>query len=236
MLNHHPMPEVLADYASGSLSLSHALCVAAHLEHCAHCRQMSDTLVHVGAQLFESQSLQLHGDSIDEGLKQKVFSMLDDETLQLDSAPVSISDQPASKPTSNGKAYKVPRCLSQFIKGSFDSLEWVRVSPSIKIATLCRDKDGSQVALSRVQPGGKMPHHAHTGDELTLVLEGSFSDVDGIYRKGDFILRNSGDRHKPVVTKDAECICLMVLDAPIQFTGFFTRWLNPILRHNHAFG
>ena len=117
-----------------------------------------------------------------------------------------------------------------------DSLEWVRVSPSIKIATLCRDKDGSQVALSRVQPGGKMPHHAHTGDELTLVLEGSFSDVDGIYRKGDFILRNSGDRHKPVVTKDAECICLMVLDAPIQFTGFFTRWLNPILRHNHAFG
>lgn len=60
-----------------------------------------------------------------------------------------------------------------------------------------------------------MPHHSHTGDQITVVLEGSFSDEDRIYRKGDFILRDSRDRHKPIVSPKCECICLMVLAGPI---------------------
>ena len=36
------------------------------------------------------------------------------------------------------------------------------------------------------QGRGKVPAHDHKGLEVTVVLQGSFSDGDGIYREGDF--------------------------------------------------
>lgn len=87
--------------------------------------------------------------------------------------------------------------------------------------------------MLRIKPGGKAATHTHTGDEYTLILEGGFSDESGIYGEGDFLLRNGSHKHKPIATKDKECLCLTVTDAPIEFTGFFTRWLNPLIRKSH---
>jgi len=226
MVNHHPAPELLADYVSGAMALSHSLCVAAHLEFCSACRQHVNKLTRVSAHYFETQAVPEINPQENAELKDKVLAMLDDdndERVVYDSAP--------QKSGSESFALKT---LGQFIKQRYDELQWSRVSPSIKLTTLLHDKNGSQIALSRTRPGGKMPHHSHTGDEITVVLEGSFSDEGGVYRRGDFIYRDAKDKHTPVVTKDAECICLMVLDAPIQFTGFFTRLLNPLLRKQHV--
>lgn len=231
MPSHHPTPEILADYAAGGLRLSHALCIAAHLEHCPACRQQVSKLERVGAHFFAAPASEPVADPEMDVLKQKVFA----EIEQRSQMPSPVEHTAAPR-TATPSGYHVPKSLRQFIQSGYDQVEWSRVSPAIKIATLCRDHDGSQVAISCVKPGGKMPHHSHTGDEITVVLEGSFSDEDGIYRKGDFILRDSRDKHKPIVTKDAECICLMVLDGPIQFTGVFTRWLNPLLRMQHTPG
>ncbi len=222
MLKHHPSAELLADYASGSMPLSHSLCVATHLEHCDSCRQQFQKLNQLGTQLFLQQAPNSAPSS---DLKSKVMSLLD----QTPDNPVEVVPTEVSR-----EGYQVPKALHQFLQNGYQSLDWSTVSPSFKISTLLRDKDGAQIALSRVKPGGKMPHHRHTGDELTVVLEGSFSDEEGIYKKGDFICRDSSHKHKPVVTKDAECICLMVLDAPIEFTGWFTSLLNPMVRRNHA--
>ena len=46
---------------------------------------------------------------------------------------------------------------------------------------------------------------------------------------GDFIVREPGDVHRPRATQQAECICLSVLEAPIQLTGI-KKVLNPFLR------
>ncbi|SMF46995.1 anti-ECFsigma factor, ChrR [Alteromonadaceae bacterium Bs31] len=230
MLKHHPSSELLADYASGSMPLSHSLCIATHLEQCDICRQQAHKLNQLGAQFFMQQSST--ATSADNDLKAKVMGCLDEIVFSTDE---SASDTPKRTAASNKvDSYKPPKALKQFLDDSYDSLEWTTVSPSFKITTLLKDKNGAQIALSRVKPGGKMPHHRHTADELTVVLEGSFSDEGGIYKKGDFICRDSKHKHKPVVTKDAECICLMVLDAPIEFTGWFTRVLNPLVRRNHA--
>jgi putative transcriptional regulator len=129
--------------------------------------------------------------------------------------------------------YAIPNSLRQFIKKSYDDLNWMRLSPSFKIATLYNEEGGAQIALTRVKAGAHMPTHTHTGDEITLVLEGAFSDESGVYRQGDFINRDASHKHKPIVTKDAECICLTVLDAPIEFTGWLARLLNPIIRRYH---
>lgn len=226
MLNHHPAPELLADYAAGSLRLSHSLCIAAHLEHCESCQQAASRLSTLGAQLFIQQPLAETPSQL-QSLKNTVLATLDD-------LPPSSIESPTVLFRDDEHGYRTPRALRQFIKEGYTELEWTKVSPSIKVTTLLKDKDGAQIALSRVKPGGRMPHHRHTGDELTVVLEGSFSDESGVYTKGDFICRDKHHKHKPIVTKDAECICLMVLDAPIQFTGWFTRLLNPLLRKNHA--
>jgi len=49
---HHPTLEHLSDYASGSLRLSHALCIAAHVEHCSSCRQQVQKLSGLGGNIL----------------------------------------------------------------------------------------------------------------------------------------------------------------------------------------
>ena len=71
--------------------------------------------------------------------------------------------------------------------------------------------------------------HDHKGREITLVLYGSFSDADGVYEEGDFIVREPGDIHSPQATLDDECICLSVVEAPIRLVGPVMRGLNPFL-------
>lgn len=226
MIKHHPSAELLADFAAGSLQLSHALCIAAHLEHCDTCRRQTGQLQALGAQLL--QALKPPVGASTSALKSRVFERLDEAEAD--------TPAPARQTSASADDYRVPRALDQFINGGYSDLSWVSISPAIKISTLLKDLDGSQIALSRVKPGGKMPHHRHTGDELTVVLEGAFSDETGLYRKGDFVSRDTRHKHKPIVTKDAECICLMVMDAPIQFTGFFSRLLNPLVRRSHSYG
>lgn len=238
MPHHHPSMELLAEYAAGSLQLSHALCVAAHLEFCDRCRQQVGKLSNLGAAIFTAQQpTSVASDT--SALKSRVLSNLENTGEDArDECAVALNEMQGSEMPVNAitakEGYRVPRSLTQFIKRDYSELAWGRLTTSIRLATLLNDRDGSQVALSRVKPGGKMLHHRHTGEEFTVVLEGSFSDESGVFRKGDFVHRDKRHRHKPVVTKDAECICLMVLDAPIQFTGFFTRLLNPLVRRFHV--
>ncbi|MGV6806594.1 MAG: ChrR family anti-sigma-E factor [bacterium] len=228
MANHHPSLEMLTDFASGGLRPSHALPVAAHLEFCESCRRQLDKLNGVGGNLLEAQQQGVGQPDTMAALKHRVMSSITDEPQES-----GETHSPVKNDVKAGQQGSLPRCLEQFTAGGYQNLSWAQITPSMRIANLCKDRDGALIALSKVKPGGKMPHHRHTGDELTMVLEGSFSDESGVYREGDFVMRGSGDHHKPTVTRDRECICLMVLDAPIQFTGVFTRWLNPLLRRTH---
>ncbi len=156
-----------------------------------------------------------------EDLKQRVLERLDD-----------IVDEPArAEPASDSS---VPRCLRQFITGSYDELKWKWVSPDIHSVQLCRDSNGAKVELLKIKPGGSATTHTHLGDEYTVILEGSFSDEQGVYRQGDFMVKDANDQHTPVATRDRECICLAVTEGPIQFTGLFSRMLNPLIRRSYA--
>jgi putative transcriptional regulator len=237
MLHYHPSTELLIDYSAGSLSLAHALCISTHLEQCKECVRQVQKMELIGSSLFEQQDLRDVPSANQDALKTDFFARLNEQNAFVDNASVSNESTLEDTNTSGfDDGYKIPKSLRQFIPNGYDDLKWTRLSPSFKTAILSNESNGAQVALTRIKAGSHMPNHAHTGDELTLVLEGSFSDENGIYRQGDFILRNHHHKHKPVVTKDAECICLTVLDAPIEFTGFFARWLNPLVRRAHPNG
>ena len=216
--NNQPCEELLASYSAGSLPLSQALCVSAHLEHCQGCTQKLHRLNHIGSELMQKLKPARASDE----LKQKLLSMLD-------SLPVDMPEEQARKIDS-----RIPRCLHQFVERDYDDLNWKRVSADIHSVELCRDSNGAKVELIKIRPGGSATTHTHMADEYTVILEGSFSDENGLYGEGDFLVKNKNDRHTPVATQDRECICLAVTEGPIQFTGFIHRLLNPFIRRSYA--
>ena len=215
---HHPSDELLAAYSAGSLPLSQALCISAHLEDCPDCSRNLQQLNRVGSELM----LQLSPAPASGDLKDRLLD-------SLDSLPAAGDEEPRAEVNT-----AVPRCLRQFIPNGYRDLAWKRVSGDIHSVELCRDSNGAKVELLKIRPGGSAATHTHLGDEYTVILEGSFSDEKGLYREGDFLRRDQNDRHTPVATRDRECICLAVTEAPIQLTGFFARLMNPFLRRGYA--
>lgn len=216
--DNHPYEELIAAYSAGSLPLSQALCISAHLEHCETCGQKLQRLNRVGSEMMQ----QLKPARASEELKNRLLDSLDSLTEE--------AGEQAEKHTSP----EIPRCLHQFIDGGYEDLHWKRVSPAIHSVELCRDSNGAKVELLKIRPGGSATTHTHLGDEYTVILEGSFSDESGLYRQGDFMVRGTSDKHTPVATQDRECICLAVTEGPVQFTGFFGRLLNPFIRRGYA--
>lgn len=217
-LLYHPDETLLSSYSAASLPLSQALCISTHLEHCSECQQKLQQLNSIGGELMQ----QLDPAPAMGTLKDELFARLD-----------SIDDEPAQRLPSQ-RANAVPRCLHQFVESGYQNLAWKRVSPDIHSVELCRDSNGAKVELLRIKAGGAATTHTHLGDEYTVILEGSFSDESGLYRRGDFLHRDASHEHRPVATQDQECICLAVTEGPVQLTGFFGRMLNPFIRRSYA--
>lgn len=215
----HPEDELLATYSAGSLPLSQALCISTHLEQCPDCMRQLKRLNRIGSELMQ----QLQPEPAKAALKQRLFDRLD-----------TLTDEPAQQAAQAEPDSKVPRCLRQFVSDGYHDLPWRTVSAHIKSVELCRDSNGAKVELLKIRPGGSAVNHTHLGDEYTVVLEGSFSDDDGVYSEGDFVVRGKNEQHRPVATQDRECICLAVTEGPIQFTGPLSRLLNPLIRRSYA--
>ncbi|BFM19171.1 ChrR family anti-sigma-E factor [Gilvimarinus japonicus] len=236
-ITQHPSGDWLSGYAAGTLPLGQALCVSAHLEFCSQCRQNYSRLSQLGGELMQSlepaPSPKL---SLDE-LMARIDAQPKKATQDIEAYDLDLSDGSSSavardriKPSGT----VIPRSLRKLIPGGYQKLKWSRISPSIRSAELCRDDKGLKVELLRIKPGGASPTHTHLGDELTMILQGSFSDETGVYHTGDFMACDQSHTHTPVASLDRECICLTVTQAPIQLTGFFGRWLNPLLRRGYA--
>ena len=78
-----------------------------------------------------------------------------------------------------------------------------------------------------------MPVHTHEGSEYTLVLKGSFSDASGRYGVGDIAIADDAINHRPMISRDEDCICFTVTDAPLRLTGTIGKLLNPFVSKKH---
>jgi putative transcriptional regulator len=161
-----------------------------------------------------------------------------------DLEPVSVSDSqldivmsrldedaPLTYPKeSKGGQSSTPAILQRLMQGDFSDLTWKKITSSLRISYLTTGDPYYEFALYHIKAGGVIPEHNHRGSEMTLVLEGGFSDSDGTYHAGDFLFREAGDVHSPAALADEDCICLAVLDAPLKFTRMRHRWMNPFLQ------
>jgi putative transcriptional regulator len=214
MAKFHPGLDLLTEHSAGNLPLAQAACVSVHMNYCEQCGRTSSQLQDVGAALFEGQQPEAVGDT----LLNAVLARLDDE------APLSYAK------TTGWSAGKTPAILQRLMSGDLTDLVWKKITSSLSISYLKTGDPNYEFALYHIKAGGKIPEHTHRGSEMTLVLEGGFSDADGSYHQGDFLLRQPSDVHAPTAVQSEDCICLAVLDAPLKFTGWKYRWMNPFLQ------
>ena len=216
MISFHPDSRLMTEYSAGSLPLAQSACISIHLNYCEQCQRQSQRLQQMGSALFERLAPQ----QVDETLLDSVLARLDDEP------PLTYDNGASSDRSDQG----YPALVQRLMAGDYDDLEWNRVNSALQTSHLRTGDIDHEFALYHIKAGGSIPKHTHRGTELTLVLEGSFSDEAGVYQKGDFLMRDAGDEHSPTAARTADCICIGVLDAPIRFTGWNYRLLNPFLK------
>ncbi|BFM12873.1 ChrR family anti-sigma-E factor [Simiduia litorea] len=210
MIKHHPDDNLLVEFSAGTLAFAQSIAVSSHLHFCDHCRRRAERLNSIGANLMSD----CDSVAVSEDLLDKVFSKLDQPGKTEVRVPKGRS--------------KMPRVIDKLLTQQGQP-RWQFLTPSLDMARLHTGQQEFEVALHRIKAGGSVAEHDHRGTEITLVLDGSFSDENGIYHEGDFLMRDAGQVHRPLASRDAPCICLSVVAAPVRMTGKFTRLLNPFL-------
>lgn len=217
MATFHPDLDLITEYTAGSLPLAQAACVSAHVINCEHCKRLTGQLTGLGANFFE----ELEPIAVGEAQLDAVLARLDEE-------PPLVYQKPAHDEKST------PAIVQRLMSGNFSDLTWKNIGSALRINYLRTGDPTHEFALYHIKPGGKIPEHNHRGSEMTLVLQGGFSDSKGSYHEGDFIFRRPGDVHAPTALQSEDCICLAVLDAPLKFTNWKFRWMNPLLKLHTA--
>lgn len=214
MAMHHPDTRLLNEYAAGTLPLAQSVCISLHLNYCDQCKRTVHKLQKMAAAMFEDLSPK----QVDDSLLNTVFARIDEEPEPLRYAP----------PAQTEDGY--PSLVQRLMHRDYHDLEWQRISSNLRISRLRTGDQDNEFALYHIKAGGTVPTHTHKGNELTLVLEGGFSDDEGHYTQGDFLFRDASHQHNPTADQDGDCICIGVLDAPIKFTDWKYRAVNPFLK------
>ncbi len=197
------MDNLLASYVAGSLPVPLQHLVGAHLEIKDDNRAFVAGLEGLaGAAIEHQDGVPLHNSDV------RLAAILD--------AP-ELADAPVL-PAHSDKV--LPGALAGLIPYSSDTIPWRTKMPGYKECAL-GVIDGCEVNLLWIRPGRKMPDHTHEGSEITLVLDGAFSDANGRYGRGDIALADENIDHSPVAENDRPCICLAITDAPLRLTGSY---------------
>ena len=109
--------------------------------------------------------------------------------------------------------------------GSLNDLNWKQVYKGFKEYTTPID-DKDELKLIKMDPGVSVPMHSHAGKEFILVLDGSFCDEYGEYKRGDMQINDQKIKHHPTACKDDGCICLSITESEVIFFGKFGSALN----------
>ncbi|MEP2715366.1 ChrR family anti-sigma-E factor [Pseudophaeobacter sp.] len=207
-ITHHIPNDMMAAYAAGTLPHPFAMVVAAHVSLCEDCRATLGSYHAVGGALLE----QTADVAVSNDLKSNLMALLD--------APV----QPEPVYDAQG-IYPGP--VMEALKGG--APRWRTLGMGVKQSILS-ETDGGSARLLYIPAGQAVPDHSHNGLELTLVLQGSFSDETGRFGVGDVEIGDEDLEHTPIADAGDACICLAATDAPLRFNAFMPRLLQPLFR------
>src|SRR5581483_3603080 len=121
----------------------------------------------------------------------------------------------ASPPHAMNAQADLPACLRSCTLG-----EWRWIGPGLRVRPVALPQAGkARLFLLKGAAGARLPHHAHTGGEFAARLTAAYTHEGGRFGPGDFDRADEMTEHTPVVTADAECICLIALEGRVRMTG-----------------
>ncbi len=228
MISYHPDSRYLTDFATANLPLAEAVCVSAHLEFCGKCRAHVQQLTDVGGHMFA----RLQPEAVSEDSFAALMARVSAGSQQ-PAAPVTVAVEAPREDADDAAQSNVflPRAVRRLVSGSLDKLRWVQLGKALRVAPLQVSDESRETAIYDIRAGGRMPEHEHRGEEITVLLQGSFSDADGSYSRGDFVVRHAGETHQPTATMDKDCICLVCLERPVRPRGLIYRLLEPLVNY-----
>lgn len=209
-IQHHLSDNLLMGYAAGNLPEAFSLAVAAHISLCDACRAGLAAYEALGGAVVADCG----AEELSAGCLEAVLARLDQP------APVKPQPQPAGI---------LPAPLAEYVGGGLDRVKWHPIGAGVSQAILPTAK-GATARLLHIPAGQAVPDHGHRGMELTLVLQGAFRDDSNRFGRGDVEIATSADQHAPIAERGEDCICLAVTDAPLRFTAFVPRMLQPFFR------
>lgn len=210
-ISHHPPEDLLADFAAGKLEEAHQLVVGVHVAGCARCARFVQAIEQLaGAALEEVEPVPMAPDAFD-----RVMSRIG----------ASRDDAPAP-PLASSADNDLPPALRKYRIGKRR-----RIAPGLSMRPIELSSPGQARAfLLRSAPGSRMLEHTHTGTELTLVLEGSFSHEGGRFGPGDFDYGDDEIDHRPIVGNEGPCVCLVAMTGDLRMNGLLGRLIGPFVR------
>ena len=212
----HPPQEHLQHYVTGQLSVGLSVAVSAHLEYCAECRRNSASLEAVATDEWAEPDSASHSKDFSALVQNILAQPQISETPEKEAVPRDITLEDRTMP--------LPKVLAKI---AAEGLQWKRMPGGISQAQVRLD-DASKCEFIYMAPGSKAPQHTHRGNEVMLVLDGTFSDEMGDYSEADYVVRNPSHKHQPRTQEG--CLCFSVLDSPLIFTEGWLRLLNPFTR------
>lgn len=220
MIDPSLLEALLMHYAAGHLRPAEALLVACHVALNPAARRKLETFEAMGAKMVcdcpEEEAVPVSGDCFD-----KILSRIESPALQ---------EAPAPRPPMQHDA-AIPPAVMTLLCGHCTerSIRWQKlhdgvegVSLHVPVGSPCRHR----LRLLRLAPHLQAPAHSHNGREMTLVLQGSFSDHTGEYGSGDLVvIDNPSFAHAPKAGPQG-CLCLVLTEAPLRFRKTRIRIFN----------
>lgn len=204
-INHHPSDFIVLAYASGSLATPLALVVGAHVDNCETCRETLELSESLGGLYLESAP----PEDVDPAALARVLSRLD--------TPAATA---AVKTSPTDLALDLPLSLRGHTIGR---QRWL--IPGIWVRRIVKGgAHGTRAYLLGAAAGKTLPHHGHSGIELTQVLKGELYDGNVRYGVGDFLEADGGEEHHPRAGATGECICAVASEGvPRGLSGLLIR-------------
>jgi putative transcriptional regulator len=207
---HHPDIATLMAFSAGTLDEPYALVISTHLAMCEGCRDVARRTNVIGGALLASEPAA----PLASGALDRLMANLDDAIEVM--APVA--------PKSD-----VPAPLQRYLPDGLDSVRWKFSGPGVAVADLPSSKTAkSRLMLLRVAAGRRVPEHSHGGQELTLILRGAYKDRFGVFAAGDIADHDEDVEHQPIAEPGEDCICLVAVDAKLNFRSRLVRTLQPL--------
>jgi putative transcriptional regulator len=213
-INHHLDEATIVAFAAGTLPEAHGFVAATHVAYCDHCREAVRAAERLGGGLLMAEA----GSAVTNNCRAATLANLD---------AVATSVQPVAAKTPG----EVPAVLCNLLGNStLSDLHWKKKAPGVATFEVPLSKSGkTHLQLLRIGSGRAMPEHGHGGEELTLILRGSYKDHTGRYLVGDVADLDGDTEHQPVVDSDEDCICLVATEAPARFKSVWARLAQPFI-------